>query len=901
MKKIILIDTFGFFFKSYYAIPKLVNKDGFPTGLLTGFANLLSSIFKDEESYTIFALESKTKLLRKEFFPEYKANRKDAPEDLKMQLGVALEWVTKMDLNLARVEGYEADDVIASLATSYAKSGHKVEIVSSDKDLYQLIDSNIYLYDPTKKIDIHEKECLEKFKVHPSEFITYQSIVGDSSDNIPGIKGIGPTGALKILEKFKSLEELYACTDLESIFGKRMASLITEGKELAFTSRKLVTLDKNLNLTLDLKPTHNPLLKIKDELVKYDLKKVLQNIDKTQNPTKDSSKAQSTSLFGESSFEKELPRSQVASDFILKTKLILDEDELLSKLSSIPKDTPIGFDIETTGLNVREDILVGFSFATSDVGYYVPCKHSYINAPTQISKETLLKALNIIFSHPLIGHNLKFDLQVIESNFNLSYKGVIQDSMILAWLIDPSGYVGLDACMKRYFNHDMIKFDSLFNKKSKYKDFSNIEVEDASLYAGEDALATLKLFNKLKDLIEKPLLDLAYSLEFPFIKTIMSMEKLGIHINKPYFQKLLNELNEKLASLTEKIHALSPVPFNINSTKQLGEVLYERLGLQSSKKTKTGFSTDETSLKALLGKHQMIPYLLEYRELTKITSTYLEPFLNSEGSIIHTQFIQTGTSTGRLASKNPNLQNIPVKTELGLKVREGFVASSKEKVLLSLDYSQIELRLLAHFSQDPSLVHAFLEGKDIHLQSASLIFGDEQAMDKRYIAKTINFGLIYGMGARKLAASLGITQAQAKSYIESYFAKFPTVKNYLNNLKEEILEKGYTYTLLGRKRYFDFHHANDFERANFLREGVNALFQGSAADLIKLSMNKIMESNIKASMLLQIHDELVFEVDRDDAKEVAKSLQDIMTNIYKLKVPLLCNTSIGNTLAELKL
>ncbi|PAF45772.1 DNA polymerase I [Helicobacter sp. 11S02629-2] len=899
MKKIILIDTFGFFFKSYYAIPKLVNKDGFPTGLLTGFANLLNNIFKDEESYTIFALESKSRLLRKELFPEYKANRKEAPQDLKEQLSVAIEWIGKMDLNLAQAEGYEADDVIASLASSYSKKGHKVEIVSSDKDLYQLITDDIYLYDPTKKIDIHQKECFEKFKVTPDEFITYQSIVGDSSDNIPGIKGIGPTGALKILEKFKSLEELYACNDLESIFGKRTASLIAEGKDTAFLSRELVTLKKDLELHLELKHTPNPLLKIKDELIKYDLKKVLQTIEKTQSTPIKAQKV-SESLFSEDSLESSTPKPKSPSSFVLKTKLILEESELFSLLDSIPITMPIAFDIETTGLNVREDVLVGFSFATSDIGYYVPYKHSYLGVPAQISKEALLRALKTIFAHPLIGHNLKFDLEVIESNFKLVYEGVVQDSMILAWLLDPAGYVGLDACMLRYFNHEMIKFESLFNKKSKDKNFSTIEVTEASSYAGEDALATLVLFKKLASLLEKPLLDLAYTLEFPFIKTIMSMEQLGIHINKAYFQKFLDELNERLKVLTEKIHALSPTPFNINSTKQLGEVLYVQLGLKSTKKTKTGFSTDEESLKSLLDAHPMIPYLLEYRELTKLTSTYLEPFLSEKTSVIHTQFIQTGTATGRLASKNPNLQNIPVKTELGRKIREGFVARESNKTLLSLDYSQIELRLLAHFSKDPSLVKAFLEGKDIHFQSAMLIFGEGEAKEKRHIAKSINFGLIYGMGARRLASNLGITQAEAKGYIESYFAKFPTVKNYLNGLKEEILEKGYTYTLLGRKRYFDFSHASEFERANYLREGVNALFQGSAADLIKLSMNKIIESKLEASMLLQIHDELVFEVDKSKASIVAKHIQDIMSNIYKLRVPLVCNASIGENWAMLK-
>ena len=456
---------------------------------------------------------------------------------------------------------------------------------------------------------------------------------------------------------------------------------------------------------------------------------------------------------------------------------------------------------------------------------------------------------------------------------------------------------------KRHFSHEMVKFKDTVKKGQT---FASVALEEACEYAAEDAWMTLKLYNTLWPKLSEKLQKEAQEVEFPFIMTLLEMEEVGIKVDQEFFQKLKAEADATIADLTHDIYALAGREFNINSTQQLGVILFEELGLKAGKKTKTGYSTNEQVLQELYEAHPIIPKILEYREIYKLRSTYIEPLLKlakrSPDSRVHTSFLQTGTATGRLSSKNPNLQNIPVKSEIGRRIREGFVAREGFR-LIGIDYSQIELRLLAHFSQDEALLGAFREGKDIHAETAAKIFGEAQAQQMRRIAKSINFGLLYGMGSRKLAQTIHVSQSEAKSFIEKYFASFPTVREYLESIKAFAKEHGYVETLLGRRRYFDYESANAFARAGFERESVNTVFQGSAADIIKLAMNRLHAEKIDKQerfMLLQIHDELIFEAKDDIAENFAKEAQEIMEHIYSLRVPLQCSVAIGNNWGELK-
>ena len=943
--QIVLVDTFGFFFRSYYALPPLQNSKNFPTSLLTGFATLILNLYKDyKNSCIIFTLEGGGSNRRKELYKQYKANRKEAPQDLLLQLPVAIEWLNKMGLPTLSLEGYEADDCIATLATLAKKEGFFVKIISHDKDLYQLIDNDIQLFDYAKKQPITQKECHSKFGVMPDDFIMYQSIVGDSSDNVPGIKGIGPKGAQNILAHFKSLESLYDAIDnnythIETLLGKRMAGLIRDHREEAFISRELVTLRKDLLQTYDFTSNKNtwdtsPLLTITDELESYELQRILQKI-LPRAKQKETQSIQADNKINQAKINE--------PTFSYTPHLITNENELFRILDSIPKDSAIAFDCETNGLDVRYADMVGFSFCFDGKnGYYVPFLHGGIKRtndmqnnqnlfsiqsqePTlfkeeilqnkdleqqtkikQVSQYSAKKALEYIFTHQLIGHNIKFDLHITYHNFGIKPKYTPKDSMLLAWLDDPSQSVSLDSLMQKHFKHKMIAFHDIVPKNST---FDYVELEIASKYAAEDSVASLQLYKYLSEVIEPHLLDIANNLEFPFISTLCAMEDSGIAIDYNYFQNLKTTFSQTLQHLQQNIYEKAGCTFNINSPKQVADTLFDTLGLNTKRKGKSGYSTDEQTLNSLKDSHPVVPLLLEYREIFKLFSTYIEPILKlgNNKNRIYTSFIQTGTNTGRLSSKSPNLQNIPVRSELGKSIRKGFI-SKDGYMLLSLDYSQIELRLLAHFSKDSVLLESFHNNADIHAETAKILFPN--AIDKdfsllRSIAKSINFGLIYGMGARKLAQTLSITQQEASKYIESYFATFPNVGNFLQSQKDSILENGYSQTLLGRKRYFDFMSATEFIRSNFLREGVNTIFQGSAADLIKLSMNAIYKQiealhNGSCNMLLQVHDELIFEVKTELAETIGKQIKDIMENIYKLNVPLVCNLSIGKNWAILK-
>jgi DNA polymerase-1 len=902
-KVVTVIDTFGFFFRSFYALPQhLKNKDGFPTGLLTGFTNFISTLQKQHDSdYLIFAIDTKGPTFRNEIDPNYKANRKAPPEELTMQLPIAIEWIDKMGYKTLGQVGFEADDMIATVVKLAKDKGYDVRVVSHDKDLYQLIDDGkVVVIDAIKRKSMDEDACYEKYGVTPSQFIDYQSILGDSADNVPGVKGIGKVGAEKLLKEYGTLDAIYE--NLQSIKGVNQKKLI-ESKEQAYMSKELVTLRTDVFDSFDFElyrmDVEHPFLNIYDELVQYEQNAVLRVL-KARNMVSDEAHV-------EAQMRVEEVKESENLDF--KTTLITDVAELKKVLNTLTPETIVAFDTETTGLDYEKDSLVGFSFSfNNEEAFYVPFAHFYLGVADQVSVESAKEAMRRIFNSKVVGHNIKFDLHFVSRFLEDDTLEIYADSMILAWLINSESALGLDKLSDKLLDHTMVAFKDTVKKGET---FASVELEDASKYASEDAYITLKLFNLFnkKILLQDAahLIEESQNVEVPFITTLLDMEKEGIKVDADFLEEFLGEVKETLSGLTAKIHELAGSEFNINSTKQLGVILFEHLGLPVGKKTKTGYSTDEKVLNSLKDKHEIIISLLEYREVYKLYSTYIEPLLKlsreDRAGRIHTSFVQTGTATGRLSSKNPNLQNIPARSAQGLKIREAFVASEGKK-LIGIDYSQIELRLLAHFSKDSVLVDAFKADKDIHLQTAIALFGEEEAPSKRSIAKTVNFGLLYGMGQKKLSETLGITTKEAKEIIEKYFDSFPTVKRYFRSIVDSSKEKGYIETLLKRRRYFDYETASPMFRAAFDRESVNSVFQGSASDLIKLSMNKIAEvikqERLNAKMLLQIHDELIFEVDAGEAEMLGAKFKDIMEDIFELDIPLKASMNIGDNWGQLK-
>jgi DNA polymerase-1 len=667
MKTITIIDTFGFFFRSYFALPPLRNSDGFPTGLLTGFINLVDSLHRDHSTdYLVFALDSKGRTFRNDLYPEYKANRDAPPEDLVKQLPIAIEWIGQMGFaNLSR-EGFEADDVITTVTKFAKEKGLKVRIVSHDKDLYQMIeDGHVEMYDSVKKKVIDVQGCIDKFEVHPRDFINFQAIVGDASDNVPGVKGIGQKGASKLINQYHTLEAIY--TDIENCGTPRTQKLLLESKENAFLSRELVTMSTDVFKDLDIESflfeDKNYLSCLIEEFEMFEMKQAIKKAKVGQEET-DSDDAVKTK-----------PKEPTLSF----EAITLDTKEKLNAvIDSIESDTIVAFDTETTGLDTKVAKMVGFSFCTAtDKAYYVPVGHNYLGVEDQVSIDDATDALKKLLKHQIVGQNLKFDLSLLYNQYGFEEITPYADTMIMAWLSDPGSKVGLDALAKKFFKYEMKPFKEMVKKG---EDFSAVSIEDATFYAAEDAWMTYLLYGAIKKKMElgslTHLLNEAKNVEYPFMNVLMRMERLGIKINPSKLLELQKTLSEDLATLTQEIYALSGSEFNIRSTQQLGVVLFQQIGLKGGKKTKTGYSTNEAVLSSLVGEHPIIEKILEYREYQKILSTYVDPLLKlanaDDESRIYTSFGQTGTATGRLSSRDPNLQNIPVRSALGRSVREAF-------------------------------------------------------------------------------------------------------------------------------------------------------------------------------------------------------------------------------------
>ncbi len=880
-----LIDTFAYLFRSYYMGVKnkpLTNVKGFPTGLLTGLVGMVKKFYKDRKNmpFIVFALESQTKTKRAEKLGEYKQNRKDAPKEMLLQIPIALEWLQKMGFTCVEVSGFEADDVIASLATL---SPYKTRIYSKDKDFNQLLSDKIALFDG--KTEFLAKDCVEKYGILPSQFTDYQGIVGDSSDNYKGVKGIGSKNAKELLQRLGSLEKIYENLDLaKNLLSPKMYQALIQDKESAFLSKELATLERGCIKEFDFSscafPSENPLLKIKDELKEYGFISTLRDLENSPKPL----------ILDNTPLLENTPASDNAPK---KSRMIvLENTEPLSAFLE---------KLEKTNARIfmrlvldKEKKVLALAFLLEDQGYFLPLEEALFSP---FSLEFLQNAFSQILQHAqIIGHDLKPLLSFLKAKYQVSLENIrIQDTQILAFLKNPEK-VGFDEVLKQYLKEEWIPHEKIKDFKTKSK-MEKLELLSVEL----NALKRLCEYFE-KGGLEEGLLALAREVETPFMKVLMGMEFQGFKIDAPYFKRLEQEFKNELHVLECQILELIGVDFNLNSPKQLSEILYEKLELPQNKSR----STDEKSLLKILDKHPSIALILEYRELNKLFNTYTTPLLRlkDKDDKIHTTFIQTGTATGRLSSHSPNLQNIPVRSPKGLLIRKGFIASSKEYCLLGVDYSQIELRLLAHFSQDKDLMDAFLKGRDIHLETSKALFGEDLAKEKRSIAKSINFGLVYGMGSKKLSETLNIPLNEAKSYTEAYFKRFPSIKDYLNRMKEEILKTSKAFTLLGRYRVFDFTGANDYIKGNYLREGVNAIFQGSASDLLKLGMLKVSErfkNNPSVRLLLQVHDELIFEIEEKNALELQQEIQRILNDeVYPLRVPLETSAFIAKRWNELK-
>ncbi|GAA6814054.1 DNA polymerase I [Helicobacter pylori] len=880
-----LIDTFAYLFRSYYMSAKnkpLTNDKGFPTGLLTGLVGMVKKFYKDKKNmpFIVFALESQTKTKRSEKLGEYKQNRKDAPKEMLLQIPIALEWLQKMGFTCVEVSGFEADDVIASLATL---SPYKTRIYSKDKDFNQLLSDKIALFDG--KTEFLAKDCVEKYGILPSQFTDYQGIVGDNSDNYKGVKGIGSKNAKELLQRLGSLEKIYENLDLaKNLLSPKMYQALIQDKESAFLSKELATLERGCIKEFDFSscafPSENPLLKIKDELKEYGFISTLRDLENSPTPL----------ILDNAPLLDNAPASDNAPK---KSRMIVLESAapLSAFLEKLKKTNARIF---MRLVLDKEKKVLALAFLLENQGYFLPLEEALFSP---FSLEFLQNAFFKMLQHAqIVGHDLKPLLSFLKAKYQVSLENIrIQDTQILAFLKNPEK-VGFDEVLKEYLKEEWIPHEKIKDFKTKSK-MEKLELLSVEL----NALKRLCEYFE-KGGLEEGLLALAREVETPFMKVLMGMEFQGFKIDAPYFKRLEQEFKHELHVLEHQILDLIGADFNLNSPKQLSEILYEKLELPKNKSR----STDEKSLLKILDKHPSIALILEYRELNKLFNTYTTPLLRlkDKDDKIHTTFIQTGTATGRLSSHSPNLQNIPVRSPKGLLIRKGFISSSKEYCLLGVDYSQIELRLLAHFSQDKDLMDAFLKGRDIHLETSKALFGEDLAKEKRSIAKSINFGLVYGMGSKKLSETLNIPLNEAKSYIEAYFKRFPSIKDYLNRMKEEILKTSKAFTLLGRYRVFDFTGANDYIKGNYLREGVNAIFQGSASDLLKLGMLKVSErfkNNPSVRLLLQVHDELIFEIEEKNALELQQEIQRILNDeVYPLRVPLETSAFMAKRWNELK-
>jgi len=881
-KKFFLIDGNSFCYRAYYAIRSLSNSKGQPTNAVYGFVTMLNKIVKDNSPDMLaVAFDLKGPTFRHKKFEEYKIHRKPMPDELVGQMPYIKKVVRAYNIPIFEVEGYEADDVLATIAKRAEERDIETFIVTGDKDALQLVDSHIKVYSTHKEGLIYDAHKVkETYGVGPESMVDIMGLMGDATDNIPGVPGIGEKTAVELIREFGSLDNLLK--NIEKVKGEARKNTLRENEKLALMSRELAALDMNVPIELNFTDL---------ELKEPDQKNLLE-------------------LFRELEF-KSLLKELTPKEKLDSTYGLIDDEKKFKKLIGELKGLKeFAFDFETTNEDPMLASLVGISFSWK-VG-----EVSYVPVNRYLDVDKVLAELKPIFEDDeikKIGQNIKYEYVVL-ANYDIELKGIAFDTMVASYLLNPSKLNhNLEDISLDYLNHKMTtSIEELIGKGKHAITMDKVDVDKVCQYCCEDSDVTLRLKKVLeKELSGKGLDELFYNVEMPLVVVLATMEINGVSIDSAYLADLSAEMEKKVGRLTKKIYEMAGEEFNINSPKQLSKILFEKLKLPVVKKTKTGISTDEEVLTKLAVTHELPKSLLEYRELAKLKSTYVDSLpslINPRTGRLHTSFNQTVTATGRLSSSGPNLQNIPIKTEEGRKIRKGFVPSNKDNLLLSADYSQIELRILAHLSGDKHLINAFKEGLDIHAFTASLVFGvkeDDVTEEMRNMAKTVNFGIIYGMSPYGLSQSLGIDVNKAKDFIDSYFERYPDVRQYLESLIVEAREKGYVTTILGRRRYIPEINSQDMRLRQFAeRTAINTPIQGSAADIIKVAMVAIDENLIRhkldSKMILQVHDELVLDVPKRELDSIHKVIRDGMENVIKLKVPVEAHIEIGKNWLELE-
>ena len=889
-EKLLLVDGSSYLYRAFHALPDLRSSDGRPTGAIYGVLNMLQKLIKSERpDYLSVVFDTPVKTFRHDIFPEYKANRQKTPEDLIAQIEPLHQAIINLGLPLIAVDGVEADDVIGTLAMEAEKKNIKTLIATGDKDMAQLVTENIHLIDTMKDIRMGPREVLEKFGILPERFIDYLTLAGDTSDNIPGVEKVGPKTAIKWINEYGSLEGVIQNAD--QIKGK---------------------IGDNLNAALDQLDLFKTLVTIKCDVQTdsnfSDLIIGESNEDLLHEQLSDLGLHGLIKQFDIQSPEK---KPDVESNYhTIRTKNELDE------LIEVMKKAPyISFDTETTSLDYMNAELVGISIALKpNEAFYIPINHNYEGVEKQLEEHFVLEALKPFLESdeiPKIGHNLKYDRHILQ-NLGIDLKGKLLDTMLFSYVNNSTiTRHNLDAVSKRYLNINPTSYEDVAGKGAKQIPFSEVSIEVASEYASEDADISLKLYEHIEPLVQKEtkLAKLYSEIEGPLIYTLGDIERNGVLIDSEKLNEQSKELEAKILKLEQKVQKSAGEDFNLGSPKQLQEILYEKLGLPVIKKTPKGQpSTAESVLQELSMDFPIVQDILSYRAISKLKSTYtdkLPKMVNSNTGRVHTSYHQAVTATGRLSSSDPNLQNIPIRSEEGRRIREAFIAPDGYKILAA-DYSQIELRIMAHLSRDQGLMDAFAKGQDIHQATAAEIFSiniDEVTANQRRSAKAINFGLIYGMSAFGLSKQLKITRAEAQNYIEQYFDRYPQVKHYMDETKQSAKKMGYVETVFGRRLYLGDIESSNYQRRQYAeRSAINAPMQGTAADLIKMAMillhQKIREESFEAKIIMQVHDELVIEVNENQSDELSEITTSVMSEISKLDVDLKVDADIGNNWDE---
>ncbi|MBW2583220.1 MAG: DNA polymerase I [Deltaproteobacteria bacterium] len=886
-KTIYLIDGTAYIHRAYHAIRDLTNSKGLPTNAVFGFTRMLIKLMEDRSpQYIGMFFDAKGPTFRHDMYKEYKANRPPMPEDMAMQIPYIKEITAAFNLPIIELQGYEADDLIGTLARAAEKEGYEVIMVTGDKDFMQLVTDKAAIWDPMKENTIDLKTIREKFGIEPHQMIDVQGLSGDTADNVPGVPGIGQKTALDLIKTYHSMQQLYE--KLETITKKKQRENLENFKDQAFLSRELVTIDTAVPVDVEL---------AEFKVSAPDKKKLGQ-------------------LFKDLEFRQLQQSVPEQADLSHKDyQAVMDMDALLKLISQLENSGLFALDTETTSTNPMQAKLVGLSFATrADQAFYIPCRHNYLGAPEQLDLKEVLDELRPVLVNPEIkkvGQNIKYDWMVL-ARHGIDLQGVAFDTMLASYLLNPSKRAhNLDQIALDFLDHKTITYAQVAGKGKNALMFSQVPVDKAIPYACEDADITLMakdvLMSGLKALDLQELMD---TVEMPLVPVLMRMEMRGTGIDVDRLQELSKSFEQQLDALEGSIHGLAGEAFNIKSSQQLGRILFEKLQLPVQKKTKkkTGYSTDVNVLTALAEYHELPALILNHRTLAKLKSTYADALIelvNPDTGRIHTSYNQTVAATGRLSSSNPNLQNIPIRTEEGRKIRQAFIPR-KDWYLVSADYSQVELRILAHCSEDDILIQAFREDEDIHTRTACEVFQIEpesMTTELRRQAKAINFGIIYGMSAFGLSRQLDISNKMAKTYIDHYFARYQGVRRFMDQTITDARKTSRTSTLLGRIRLLpDIDSNNAMVRQAAERTAINTPIQGSAADLIKLAMIKVDDAlrkkKLASAMLLTVHDELVFEVPPDELEELTRLVRGIMEGVWELQVPLKVNISQGSNWDE---